>query len=138
SFITEKFHGKPIYRLDPTVDFVWRGRAIPKRIQAAVFSVRWSGLVQPAYSEIYTFYLVSCSPARLSIEGRTIVDASGIQAIAETSGTIQLQGGQTYNIRIDCPRLMLGTITKLLWRSASTPKSVVHGTQLYPGRINKK
>src|SRR5262245_53224841 len=57
-------------RVDPTVDFEWGLGAPIDGVEADTFSVRWSGQVQPRYSEQYTFFTVSDDGVRLWINGQ--------------------------------------------------------------------
>lgn len=50
----------------------------------------------------------------------------------ENSGTITLEAGQRYNIRIEYYENGGDAVAKLLWSSNSQTKQVIPQTQLYP------
>src|SRR5438874_2256316 len=43
-------------RIDPTVNFLWGSGSPATGVNVDKFSARWTGQVQPATSETYTFY----------------------------------------------------------------------------------
>src|SRR5437868_8725313 len=49
------FSGKSAVRIDPTLNFDWGANAPGSAIAADTFSVRWTGQVQAAKTEAYTF-----------------------------------------------------------------------------------
>src|SRR5262249_45607425 len=51
------FTGLAITRLDPKIDFVWGTGSPDPSISNTTYSVRWTGQVQPQYSEPYIFVL---------------------------------------------------------------------------------
>jgi subtilisin family serine protease len=68
------FTGASLISIDPTIDFNW-GTAAPKTgFGADTFSVRWTGQIQPQYSETYAFYTRADDGVRLWINGQPIID----------------------------------------------------------------
>ena len=58
------------------------------------YSIRWTGLIEPLYSETYTIYTVSDDGIRVWIDGQLVVDSWVDQSPTEHSGAIALQAGQ--------------------------------------------
>lgn len=94
------------------------------------FSVRWSGLVMPQYSETYTFYTLTDDGARLWVNGELLVD-NWNQGTSEKSGSIALAAGQQYDIVMEYFENAGEAISKLSWSSASIAKQVIPKSQLF-------
>ena len=54
-FDTPNLTGTAFARIDPAVDFVWGSASPGAGIDAETFSARWTGQVEPQFSETYTF-----------------------------------------------------------------------------------
>jgi hypothetical protein len=53
-FDTSDFTTLRLTRLDPVVDFTWGTAAPTNTMSADTFSVRWSGQIEPRYSESFS------------------------------------------------------------------------------------
>ena len=124
--------GVTVTRVDPTVDFNWGSGSPAPGIGANTFSARWTGQVEAQFSGVYTFYTQSDDGARLWINGQQIINNWADRAPTESSGTIQLEAGQRYDIRMEFHEKNGSATARLLWSSASIPKSVVPSSRLYP------
>ena len=131
-FDTSTFTGTSVSRVDPTIDFVWGAASPAPGIGADTFSVRWTGQIQPQFSQTYTFYTVSDDGVRLWVNGQAVVNNWTDHSPTENSGTIALTGGQRYSITMEFYENGGGATARLLWSSASTPKAVVPSTRLFP------
>jgi hypothetical protein len=119
-------------RTDATVDFNWGTGSPVAGMQSDTFSVRWTGDVQPQFTETYTFYTVTDDGVRLWVNGVLVIDKWIDQAATEWSGTISLTGGTRYAIQMDYYENGGDASARLLWSSPSQPKQVIPQTQLYP------
>jgi PKD repeat protein len=127
------FAGLPtLSRLDPTINFDWGEGSPDPLISADRFSVRWSGYVQPFYSQTYTFYTTTDDGVRLWVNGQRIIDAWWDQILTERSGAIALTENQKYPIIVEYYENGVGASAVLSWSGPSQPKRVVPQTQLYP------
>ena len=123
--------GTAFTRVDSTVNFDF-GTASPiPGIGTQNYSVRWTGQVQPQYSETYSFYFVADDGVRLWVNGQQLIDKWIDQPATEYSGTITLAADQKYDIKIEYYQRAGGAVAKLLWGSASTSKAVIPQSQLY-------
>jgi RHS repeat-associated protein len=93
------------------------------------FSVRWTGFVQPRFSETYRFYVQHDDTARLWINNQLVVSAG---CCGEHSGTISLQEGVKYAIRLEVEEYQAGAYAILNWSSTTQPKEVIPQSQLFP------
>ena len=125
------FNSLQLTRIDPTVDFDWSLGSPGGSIETDRFSVRWTGKVQPKYSEAYTFYIRSDDGVRLWVNGKQIVNNWTLHRAIEESDTITLVAGETYDIKIEYYENTGGAISKLSWSSVSQEKQIIPQSQLY-------
>jgi hypothetical protein len=122
-------------RIDTTVDTNYAtGSPAPSIISVDNFTARWSGQVQPLYSQDYTFYDASDDGSRLWINGLLIVDHWVPQGITETASptTLSLVAGQKYDLVMEYFEQTSTAEVHLRWSSASQLKQAIPMTQLYP------
>jgi hypothetical protein len=120
-----------VTRIDPTIDFNWKKRAPHPRIGANSFSVRWTGQVQPEYSETYRFYTVSNDGIRLWVNGELIIDNWNDHESTENTGTIALVAGRKYTVKIEYYDNRGKAVAGLSWSSASQSKEIIPQSRLY-------
>ncbi len=125
------FTALTLSRTDATVDFNWGSGSPDPSLGVDTFSVRWTGRVEPLFSETYTFYTESDDGVRLWINGQLVIDNWTDHAPTENSGVIALAAGSKYDLQMDFYENGGGAVARLLWSSASTPKQVVPQGQLY-------
>lgn len=124
--------GSPgLTRTDATVNFNWPGSP-GGSIPSDGFSVRWTGEVQPQYSETYTFYSGSDDGSRLWVNGVQLVSDWFNHPYQEHSGIVSLAAGQKYNITYEYYENAGGAEAQLSWSSASQPKQIIPQVRLYP------
>lgn len=117
-------------RTDATVNFDWGGGSPDPSIGADQFSVRWTGQVQANATETVTFYTTTDDGVRLWVNNVLIIDHWVDQGPTEWSGTIALQGGVRYDLRMDYYENGGGAVAKLSWSSPSTPKQIIPQNRL--------
>lgn len=126
----------PAYeRLDPRIRFNW-ARSAPTPVTIVHpehYGVRWTGFIEPRFSESYCFVVVVDDGARLWVDGRLVLDAwDGSGTRKYYSEPIALRAGQRHAIRLDyCERTGASHVS-LFWRSTSQPIEVVPQSQLHP------
>ena len=122
-------------RVDATVNFNWGRSAPASGIAADTFSIRWTGQVEPRFSETYTFYTVSDDGVRLWVNGQQLIDDWNDHTAIQNGGTIALTAGQRYDIRLEYYDGSLEAVAQLSWSSASQPRQVIPPAQLYPATV---
>jgi PA14 domain len=125
------FDSLQLTRIDPTIDFNWSLGSPGGAIGTDRFSVRWTGKVQPLYSEVYTFYVRSDDGTRLWINGKPLIDDWTLHGLLEQSNTITLAADQLYDIKLEYYENTGGAASRLSWSSASQTKEVIPQSQLY-------
>jgi uncharacterized repeat protein (TIGR03806 family) len=127
------FSGSPtVTRVDATVNFVWGTNEPAAGVPPSYYSVRWTGMVQPQFSETYTLYAAGAG-IRLLLNGQILLDEEPLGNPPLTwSVSTALQAQQMYNIELDCYEDEEPGMASLSWSSSSTPESVIPQSQLYP------
>ncbi|MFO8008462.1 MAG: PA14 domain-containing protein, partial [Candidatus Brocadiia bacterium] len=127
------FTSHALTRVDPTVNFDWGSGSPDPSMGADTFSVRWTGQVEPLYSETYTFRTRSDDGVRLWVNGQSVIDNWTDHAPTYDSGTISLSAGTKYDVQLDYYENGGGAVIELYWSSASQAEEIVPQSQLYSG-----
>lgn len=123
---------KQVYsRVDRTIDFDWQKNAPDSRLPADLFSVRWTGFVAPKFSETYTFYSYADDGMKIWVDNKLVVADWSNHGPRERSGTINLQAGKRYPIKVEYYENAGGALAKVLWSSPSQPKQVIPAGQFF-------
>ena len=117
-------------RIDPQINFNW-GEPDPS-IGENNFSVRWTGEVEAAFTERYTFYTNTDDGARLWVDGKQLVNDWNDHGATENSGTIDLVAGRFYMIVMEYYENGGGAVAQLSWSSPRTPKQLIPQAALSP------
>ncbi|WP_257461438.1 PQQ-dependent sugar dehydrogenase [Archangium lipolyticum] len=126
---------KKLERVDATVDFRWESGSPDPALGADTFSVRWTGSVVPQYSERYTFHTQTNDGVRLWVDGKLLIDAWTAHPTTENTGTITLQAGVAYSLRMEFYEKTGLAIARLLWSSPGQTrgkKQVIPQARLKP------
>ncbi|HEY9508821.1 MAG TPA: PA14 domain-containing protein, partial [Verrucomicrobiae bacterium] len=92
----------PVFtRVDANVHFNWNNASPGNGLANGQFSVRWTGKIQPRFSEGYTFHFTGAGHCRLRVNGQMIIDKSTDNTTGELTGSIALIGGQQYDLRLE-------------------------------------
>jgi hypothetical protein len=127
------YTGSPtLVRTDSVVNFNWNSAGPSPSVGQTVYTVRWTGSVQPQFSGTYTFSASADDGVRLWVNGQELVNGWVDEATTTYQGSISLKAQQLYNIEMDYYQNGGNAIAELQWSSAFTPLAVVPQTQLYP------
>jgi|GEM_PF-1961685 len=130
-FDNMELRGTPIVRTEPQLAYGFQQLRHPAG--KSPFSVRWTGQVQPLFSEQYTFSISTLNDPgkyRLWINGVLLADTTSQGG--STSGKITLEAGRKYDLRLEyyTPNTPLGF--NLRWSSTRQLGQVIEQPQLYP------
>ncbi|WP_281336892.1 PA14 domain-containing protein [Flavobacterium eburneipallidum] len=124
--------GSPaLTRTDATAGFNWGGGSPDPSIPNDGFSVRWSGYVQPLYSETYTFSTSSDDGIRLWVNGVQIINNWTNHGVTVDNGNITLTAGVKYSIVLEFFENGGDAIAQLSWSSPSQASQIIPQSQLY-------
>lgn len=142
-FDQENFTGTTVRRRDAGIDFDFGAGSPDGAIAPDTFSARWTGELQPQFSEAFTFHLGSDDGARFWLdvnrngsfeeEERLIDDWSPHGYREATSAAVTLTRGLRYSIKIEHHEGADVAALRLFWSSASVAKSLVPQSQLFSG-----
>lgn len=118
-------------RVDTTVNFIWNAASPDPLLPADFFTIRWTGYVEPLFSETYSFSVNSDDGCRLWVNDSLIIDKWVPQATTEHSGYITLQAGVKYRIRLEFLEIGGGATVQLFWASLHQIRQIVPKRQLY-------
>jgi hypothetical protein len=123
-------------RTDATVDFDWVNGNPGTPINNDNFSVRWSGQIQPLYSQNYIFTTRSDDGIRLWINGIQIINNWTDHSVTtNNSASIALIAGVKYVIVLEYYENGGQAVSQLFWSSASQPQEIIPKSQLYPALL---
>ena len=117
---------------DPTINFNWVSSSPGSSIGSDNFSVRWTGTVQPKYSETYTFTTSTDDGVKLWVNNQLLVNRWWAQSALPWSGSIALQAAEQYDIKMEYFEGSGVASAKLEWQSPSQAKEVVPQLALFP------
>jgi len=120
-------------RIDPVIDFVWGGTNATPNLSNGLYTVRWTGQVQPQFSETYFFDVFSDDGVRLWVNDQLLIDKWQTQSGGlEWSNSIALQAGTRYDLKLEYLQTGSKAQAHLYWYSADQSKQVIPNTCLYP------
>jgi len=119
-------------RLDPQINFSWASSSPDPLIDVDSFSARWTGDLEAAYTETYTFYTMSDDGVRLWVDGQQLIDDWNDHGDTENRGKIDLVAGNVYSLVLEYFENAGGATAQLRWSSKSTPKDLIPQAALSP------
>ena len=124
-------------REDPTINFNWGLGSPDPLINIDHFIVRWTGYVQPMYSQDYTFIATTDDGVRLWVNGQQVINNWIDKTPTDTisSPAIALVGGQKYGLVMEYYEDAVGASAILSWSTPSRGREVIPQTQLYPASL---
>ncbi|MFL5355654.1 PQQ-dependent sugar dehydrogenase [Archangium sp.] len=131
-FDNPDFTSLALERVDATVDFRWEDGSPGPALDEDTFSVRWTGSVVPRYSETYTFYTQTNDGVRLWVDGKLLIDDWSIHSTLERRGTLTLEAGRAYSIRMEFYENKGLATARLHWSSSSQRKEIIPAERLRP------
>ena len=121
-----------LVRTDATVNFNWGGGSPDPSISPDLFTVMWTGAIQPQFNEAYTFYTTASDGVRVWVNGHLVIDDWVDQLATVWNGSITLAAGQMVPITMEYFQNYDGGLAELAWSSPSTSLSIIPQSQLYP------
>jgi hypothetical protein len=123
-------------RTDTNVDYTWGTTSLPIP-NNGYYSVRWLGQVQPQYSEKYFFVANTDDGVKVWVNDTLVIDSWITKSASDVTGTINLQAGVRYNIKMEYFQGTGSAGAHLSWYSASQPKQVIPKSRMYPSTVTQ-
>jgi hypothetical protein len=135
--LTGRYYGNSTFtgllytKVDRTVNFDW-GAGSPAGVPAN-FSVKWSGYIEPQYSETYWICLEHANndAESITVNGQVIASSDYWEA-GEICGSIALTAGVKYSILVTYADGLNNARAKLRWHSPSRSKQIIPNYRLFP------
>lgn len=131
-FTTKSLVSNSYERVDLNINFDWGFGAPHRQLDSDNFSVRWTGWIQPQYSEPYTFVLTSDDGVQLWINDERIIADWQAHETETNQQTVQLEANRLYEIRLEYFEGTGNAEIQLMWLSPSQPLEVIPSLYLYP------
>jgi hypothetical protein len=127
-------YGKPaLTRVDPKVDFLWGDDSPDPAVDPDYFSVRWTGDLEPVFSDIYTFMVRTNGYVTLWVDNVKLIERRLLTpAPVEDKGTMALTTGKTYPIRMEYEVGKGQAVIQLFWQSPAMPRQIIPPGLLQP------
>ncbi|OQP62011.1 hypothetical protein A3860_30470 [Niastella vici] len=127
-------------RIDPLISFPeWLlplpglATGVHYKIKDTRYSIRFTGSVQPQFTENYIFFTEVGGGVRLWINDKLLIDHwQEHYTTTYTADPIALEAGKKYRIKLEYFNNDDRSSLYLFWQSASLPKELVPQSQLYP------
>jgi len=88
-------------RYDPVINFVLATGSLKAGLPVDFFSSRWHGRVHAPSTGLYTFFTTSDDGVRLWVDDQLIIDNWTIHGPTEDAGSIALEAGGDYDLRLE-------------------------------------
>lgn len=124
-FANRELKGEPILtREDRRVDFDWGNGSPGPGLPNDDFSVRWTGKIGPMPRTMtYRFGTLSDDGVRLWIDGKKLFDAWKPLNSEISQGSIRLEEGKSYDLRLEYFEQTGGANAHLIWTGPKPPRT---------------
>ncbi len=118
-------------RVDPGINFTWGNTTNPIP-NNGYYCVRWLGQVEPQFSETYYFDARTDDGVKVWVNDQLIINNWTPHGAFDSVGTIALQAGARYDIKMEYFQQAGAAVAELSWYSPSQAKQVIPGNRLFP------
>jgi beta-glucosidase len=110
------FAGNPrLTRVDPTIDFIWKGTTPLTGRQADTFAVRWYGFLVPPVSGTYQLGVSGFNGYKLFLDDQLVAAYQGLHHAIVKTQPVELEAGRFYGLRLDYVNWGPDPQVQLLW-----------------------
>jgi beta-glucosidase len=111
-----KLEGKPSFtRIDPLVDFNWKGLSPFTGRLSDSFAVRWTGILVAPVTGTYKLGVNGFTEYRLYLGGELVVELQTVHHAVIRTKNVELEAGGLYSIQLDYVSRGLDPQVQLLW-----------------------
>jgi hypothetical protein len=123
-------------RIDPVIDMNWGGGSPDSSVPEDQFSVRWTGKIEARMTETYTIITRTDDGTRVWINNQQVIDDWNDHTASEdteASGTINMEMGVRYDIRIEYYENGGDASAQVYWSNPYLEREIIPQSQLYSG-----
>jgi len=126
------FTGKPIIKVDPKIDFLWKGKPPFKKFKKTKFSVQWSGFLDVPQTNDYDFMTLSDDGVRLYIDNQLLIDNWTTHGSKEDQKLFHLEKG-LHPIKLEYYQNLKYSVIKLFWKTDNSGNfKIIPPKNFYP------
>ena len=125
-------------RIDPTINFDWKLGAPDAKVHSDNFSAEWTGQILAPETGKYTFTTKSDDGIAVWVNGQRLINAWNNHSTQVDKGTISLQAGQKYDIKVDYYEHGGDAVAQLYWSSPSIAQQVIPQSYLYSPTVSNR
>jgi PA14 domain len=125
-------------RIDPTINFDWKRGAPDAKVRSDNFSTEWTGQILAPETGKYTFTTKSDDGIAVWVNGQRLINAWNNHSMQVDKGTISLQAGQKYDIKVDYYEHGGDAVAQLYWSSPSIAQQIIPKSYLYSSTISNR
>lgn len=125
---------QPTMRVDPAIDFNWKGEAPIDGMDGQSFTCEWTGFLQAKSTGRYRLSSSLESGVTVSINGKQIFDNSSQLEYPTNEGMVYLVAGQKVPIKVSYTHYGGRDPFQLFWTGPGLPTEVIPTSQLYTGK----
>ncbi|MBD2280751.1 PA14 domain-containing protein [Aphanizomenon flos-aquae] len=130
------FTGTPVSRIESQVNLRLDNGSPYPGVNTNNVSVRWTGKLAPTVGGKYTFYTNSDDGVRMWVNGVQIINNWTDHAPTENSGSIDLEQGKVYDIKLEYYQGGGGAIIQLSWQPPAGSKEIIPAKNLFLTEFN--
>lgn len=135
-YFSPDFKTKYLERIEPNVNLFDLTHPSPHYAVPTSFAARWTGKIQPQYSESYTFFVFAGGGVRLWVNNILLIDSWNERYPGEIKRVMtSSEVGKLYDIKLEFFNSDDRSGCTLEWASASQKREFVPMSQLYPGEV---
>lgn len=123
-------------RIDPTINFDWKRGAPDTKVHSDNFSAEWTGQILAPETGKYTFTTKSDDGIAVWVNGQKLINAWNNHSTQLDKGTISLNAGQKYDIKVDYYEHGGDAVAQLYWSSPSIAQQVIPKSYLYSSTVS--
>jgi PA14 domain len=112
-------------RTDASVNFDWSNSAPDSKLNPDNFSAEWTGQILAPQTGTYTFSTKSDDGVRVWVNGQQLINSWNDHGAQLDSGTISLQAGQKYDIKVDYYERSGAAVMQLYWSAPDIAQQIV-------------
>jgi beta-glucosidase len=115
---------KPLFtRADPQIDFEWWEGAPRADMNPDDFGVSWAGTITAPVTGTYQIGAIGMNAFELSLDGKQIVQFSGIHEGNYRYAPVELKAGERHPIKLDYHEFSNDASIKLFWSRPGSPST---------------
>jgi PA14 domain len=120
-----------IERVESSINFNWGMRSPASSVRTDNFSARWTGQIEVPSSGTFTFTTRSDDGIRVWVNGQRLINAWNDHAPRFDRGSISLQAGQKYDIKVEYYERSGGAVAELYWSGPNLSQQIIPAKYLY-------